>query len=260
MERTLTVAGLELFLQTKGAGRPLVVLHHDIGSQDWIPFYDALAQDHEVYVPDLPGYGRSARPAWARHPRDLAILMLQALEQLEVRRVTLVGLGFGGWVAAEMATMANDRVRSLVLASPFGIKPQQGEISDQMMLSHVDYVKLGFRDEAEFERHFAAEPSPELALCWDLNREMTARIAWKPYMFSHQLPHLLRGVQTPALVVWGEQDRVIPSACAELYVEALPAATRVMLKDTGHFIDLERPEELARLVGEHAPSHQKGDE
>jgi pimeloyl-ACP methyl ester carboxylesterase len=251
-ELTPTVAGLKLFLQTSGEGPPLLVLHHDIGSSSWLPFYEALAQSHAVYVPDLPGFGRSERPAWARHPRDLAILMLQLLDELGLHDTKLVGLGFGGWIAAEMATMAQNRFPSIVLVAPFGIKPDQGEILDQLMLSHVDYVKAGFRDDAEFERHFQNEPDPELSLCWELNREMTARLAWKPYMFSHQLPQLLRGVHTRTLVVWGDLDRIAPVECGSLFQEAMPNAELVVLPETGHFIEMERPEELADLITRHA--------
>jgi pimeloyl-ACP methyl ester carboxylesterase len=250
-ELTLTVSGLKLFLQSGGEGPPLLILHHDIGSPSWLPFYEALAQKHTVYVPDLPGFGRSERPAWARHPRDLAILMLQLLDELGLEDTRLVGLGFGGWVAAEMATMSQSCFSSLVLAAPFGIKPQQGEILDQVMLSHVDYVKAGFRDDADFEHHFQSEPDPDLSLCWELNREMTARLAWKPYMFSHQLPQLLRGVHIRTLVVWGELDRVAPVECGKLYLESMPNAELVVLPDTGHFIEMERPQELADLISRH---------
>jgi pimeloyl-ACP methyl ester carboxylesterase len=250
-EQTLTVAGLKLFLQTSGEGPPLLVLHHDIGSPSWLLFYEALAQNHAVYVPDLPGFGHSERPAWARHPRDLAILMLQLLDELGLEDTRLVGLGFGGWIAAEMATMAQSRFPSLVLAAPFGIKPLQGEILDQLMLSHIDYVKAGFRDDTDFEHHFQSEPDPDLSLCWELNREMTARLAWKPYMFSHQLPQLLRGVHRRTLVVWGELDRVAPVECGKLYLESMPNAELVVLPDTGHFIEIERPEKLADLITKH---------
>jgi pimeloyl-ACP methyl ester carboxylesterase len=250
-ELTATVAGLKLFVETAGEGSPLLVLHHDIGSPSWLPFCEALAQSHAVHVPDLPGFGRSERPAWARHPRDLGILIMQWLDEFGLEDTKLVGLGFGGWIAAEMATMAQSRFSSLVLAAPFGIKPEQGEILDQLMLSHVDYVKAGFRDDAEFERHFQSEPDAELSLCWELNREMTARLAWKPYMFSHQLPQLLRGVHTRTLVVWGDLDRVAPVECGRLFREALLNAELVVLPDTGHFIEMERPKELADLITRH---------
>ena len=60
---------------------------------------------------------------------------------------------------------------------------------------------------------------------WDIAREMCFRIAWKPYMYSQTLPHLLGGVRTPALVVWGDDDRIVPLSAAEVYAKSLPHAT-----------------------------------
>ena len=95
-EHTIEVAGLALRYLKGGAGTPVVVLHHSTGNPGWIPFYERLAERASVYVPDMPGYGQSARAEWAREPRDLAILLLQALRRLGLESPTLVGLGFGG--------------------------------------------------------------------------------------------------------------------------------------------------------------------
>jgi pimeloyl-ACP methyl ester carboxylesterase len=245
-----------LRLLAGGSGEALAVLHHDIGNSGWLPFHEALARRFAVHAFDLPGYGQSERPVWARHPRDLAIVMNQALDSLGIERLHLVGLGFGGWVAAEMATMCQQRLATLTLVGAFGLRPERGQILDQMMMSHVDYVKAGFRSDAEFERHHGAEPDEDLALGWDLNKEMTARLAWKPYMFSHQLRPLLAGVRVPALVVWGREDRVAPLECGEIYVATLPNARLVVLEDTGHLVEVERPDELADLIAQSAAARE----
>ena len=119
----MDVVGLNERLWEGGTGEPLLVVHHDIGNQGWTPFYAALAERFRVLVPELPGFGKSDRPAWARHPRDLAIILHLLLDKLEVDSATLVGLGFGGWIAAEMATMGQHRLRRLVLVGAMGIKP-----------------------------------------------------------------------------------------------------------------------------------------
>lgn len=251
-ERIVEVAGGGIRLFEDGSGDPLLVLHHSTGNIGWLPLYAQLAESFAVMVPDLPGYGESMRPTWAREPRDLAIIMNQLLDRLDVNQVVLVGLGLGGFIAAEMATMNQQRLSRLVLIGAAGIRPDEGDIADQMMMPHHDYLKSTFRDDESFEQHFGSEIPLETDEFWDFSREMTARIAWKPYMFNIRLPHLLAEVRTPTLLVWGEHDRVVPLECGRQYERALPNARLEVVEDAGHALEMEQPEALARLIASHA--------
>jgi pimeloyl-ACP methyl ester carboxylesterase len=184
-----------------------------------------------------------------RSVRDIAVVYQGLLAERDLHDVTLVGLGFGGWIAAEMATMTPRAFEKLVLVGAMGIKPERGEIADQALVSYIDYVRLGFADQAVYDRIFGVETATATLEQWDLNREMTFRIAWKPYMYNPTLPHLLGSVATPALVVWGSDDRVVPRECGERYVKALRHARLEIVDGAGHFVDMEKPEQLARLIG-----------
>jgi pimeloyl-ACP methyl ester carboxylesterase len=83
---------------------------------------------------------------------------------------------------------------------------------------------------------------------WDICREMSFRIAWKPYMYSQTLPHLLQTMPAPTLVVWGADDKVVPQSAGKRYVEVLPNAKLEVVKSCGHCIDMEQPETLAKLI------------
>jgi pimeloyl-ACP methyl ester carboxylesterase len=162
--------------------------------------------------------------------------------------VTLVGLGFGGWIAAEMATMSPSSIRRLVLVGAMGVKPVHGEIFDQAIVSYIDYARAGFEDQGAFDRLFGADPPTSLLEQWDLNREMTFRIAWKPYMYNPTLPLLLGGVQTESQIVWGRQDRIVPVGVGEQYARALAKSRLSVLDGAGHFLEMEQPEALAKLI------------
>jgi pimeloyl-ACP methyl ester carboxylesterase len=250
-ERTVQVAGLGVHILEEGKGEPLVVLHHSTGNTGWLPLYAKLAESFKVAVPDLPGYGQSERPDWARHPRDMAALTGGILDALELDRAHVVGLGFGGWIAAEYATVAGDRLSSLTLVGAPGIRPREGEIFDQMLVGWDEYVKTGFSSDEAFQKVFGEEVAEEIISLWDFSREMTARLTWRPWMFSSQLPHLLPLVQAPTLVVWGRHDRINPISIGEQYAEKIPNAKLEVLEKAGHRIDLEAPEDLARLVAKH---------
>ena len=247
-DSTMEAAGTKLHVSRAGKGRPVLVLHHETGTLDRLPFYDALAAQYDVLVPHHPGYSRSPRPEWMRSVRDIAVVYRGMLSDLNVQKVALVGLGFGGWIAAEMASMAPGDLSHLVLVGAMGLKPERGAIADQALVSYIDYVRLGFSDQSAFDRLFGAEPETGRLEHWDLNREMSFRIAWKPYMYNPTLPHLLGGITTPALVVWGRDDRIVPLECGEGYAKALPRARLVVLGGAGHFVEMEKPSELAELI------------
>ena len=78
-DSTVTVGGLPLRVLRKGSGAPLVYLHDSLGNIGWPPLFDDLASSFDVVVPDLPGFGGSQCPTWARSTRDIAILTAQLL-------------------------------------------------------------------------------------------------------------------------------------------------------------------------------------
>jgi len=247
-------AGIPLTLARAGSGRKVLVLHHDTGTPDWLPFYDALTERHEMLLPFHPGFGISPRQDWMRHPRDLAViyqaLLADEAASGEGPAPVIVGLGFGGWIAAEMASMAPAALHRLVLVGPMGIKPPTGDIMDQALVNYIEYARAGFHDQAKFDATYGAEPSVDQLEQWDICREMSFRIAWKPYMFSLTLPHLLGGVRCPALVVAGAEDRVVPPSAAEEYARRLSNARLETIAGCGHCVEMERPEILARLVND----------
>ncbi len=245
---TMELAGTKLHVMRAGRGRPVMVLHHETGTLDRLPFYDALAANYDVLVPHHPGYSRSERPEWMRSTRDIAVIYRGLLSELKVSNAVLIGLGFGGWIAAEMASMAPADLSKLVLVGAMGIKPPQGDILDLAITGYIDYARAGFHDQKAFDRVYGAEPSIDQLEMWDICREMSFRIAWKPYMYSQTLPHLLGSVRAPTQVVWGDDDKVVPLSAGKCYVEALPDASLEIVKSCGHCVDMEQPETLARMV------------
>jgi pimeloyl-ACP methyl ester carboxylesterase len=129
-----------------------------------------------------------------------------------------------------------------------GIQPQNGYIYDQFLIGAEAYVRHGFVDEGKFEAEFTAEPEYDQLDSWETNRSMVSRLGWKPYMFNHALPGLLRGVNVPARIIVGDADQVVPPECAELYRQALPNASIETMRGCGHAIDVEYPDALASAV------------
>ena len=233
--------------ETAGSGAALVFLHGATGPL-WSPFQDRLSDHYRVLSAHMPGFGRSTRISSDRSPRDLAITLLQALDRLDIGPVHLVGSDLGGWVAAEMATMHQSALASLVLVGAAGIRPREGLIHDPMMESHVDQMQQCFSTDQAFCELFGPEANKELIALWDASREMTARITWKPWMWSLELPAHLQGVATKTLVVACEKDRVMPRDCAEQYSTLLPNSSLTVLAGAGHAAEFECPDALVSVI------------
>ncbi len=247
-EETIEVGFGKVHLMKGGQGSPLLLFQDDIGSPGWLPFYDELSQRFTVYIPTHPGFGASERPEWMRSVRDMALTHLWLLNVLGLQTLPVVGLGFGGWVAAEMATMCQRQFERMVLIGAVGVQPPEGEIADQFLVSGEEYVKQCFHDPAKFEALYGKETTVDQREAWEINREMTVRVAWKPYMFNQALPILMGGVETPTLVVYSKEDAVVPVSCAHRYVASLANAKLHALDGCGHCMDVEKPQELADVV------------
>src|ERR1700760_2593907 len=116
------VAGTEIDVLSDGEGPRLTILHRDTGRGGWTDLHARLAKRFHVVAPSLPGYDASGRPDWLRDVTDLAAL-IRMLDDVssEGEADAWLGLGFGGWEAAELAAHSPARVAKLILHSPMGI-------------------------------------------------------------------------------------------------------------------------------------------
>ena len=248
---SVEACGGTVSFEQAGSGPPLLVLPRDNGHPPANALTDALAGSFTVSHAWLPGFHNAEPEAWEwlSNVRDLAMVLRRAVSRLGTGPTAVLGFGFGGWLAAEMAAMGPEQFSKLVLVNPMGAKPRAGFILDQFLISTEAYARAAFGNEENFEAVYGAEPDFEQLESWETDREMTSRLAWKPYMYDPSLPGLLVGVLTPTLIVRGGDDHVVPAECGEIFRDALPNA-RLETVAGGHALDLEQPERLGALVAE----------
>ena len=233
-----------------GSGPTLLWLHHSWGNPGALAIHQTLAENFTVVVPDMPGWGGSERPLWARSVRDIAILISQFANQVCADSFTLVGAGMGGYVAAEIACANSNSIKRLVLIGPAGQQPNVGEIKDQMMLSHRQYIEESFLNKENYVQHFGEEPAGDVRELWDHSREMTARVTWKPYMFNRRLGELLKNVGIPTHLIWGTGDTVIPVSVSEQFSASLKNSKTHVIEAAGHLVEIEQPTQVANIIKE----------
>lgn len=118
----------QIFWREVGQGVPIVLLHDTwSGGSDWLAAADILAGQYHCLMPDLLGFGESERPRLHYSVALEVDCLAEWLEALRLRRVYLVGVGVGAWVATSFALKHEEKVDGLVLLAPEGVKVGRGE-------------------------------------------------------------------------------------------------------------------------------------
>ena len=250
-ESTIQVGGTGVTLLRGGSGRPLLVLHEELGHPGWLAWHAELGQTHSLLLPVHPGFGALPRADWIAGVRDLAGFYSRMLREMNLGPVDVVGFSLGGWIAAEMAAADAGQFRRMALVAPTGVRPPEGEILDLFIVTARAYLDASVHD-ASATPEFAAlygEETPERFEAWEDARAESARLAWKPYMHNPSLPHLLEGVQgLPTLIIWGRDDRIVPLSAGEAYSRAIAGSELAVFDNCGHRPEIERaPEFVSRL-------------
>jgi pimeloyl-ACP methyl ester carboxylesterase len=247
---TITLAGVDIDLWEGGDGPPLLFLHGAGGFRPGLPYLDLLGRHRRIIAPSHPGFGRSALADWMDRPDDIAHLYLELLDRLNVPRLDIVGTSFGGWIAAELATMQPHRPRRLVLVAPAGLKTGSREELDipDMFAQPADAVqRMLYVDPDKFRVDPAAMSDEDLRIMLR-NRESFALFAWEPYLHNPKLPHRLHRVTCPTLFLRGAHDGLISAEYLTRYAALLPRARIVTLPDAAHVPQQEQPDSFAAAV------------
>lgn len=244
-----SVGDVPIRLQEEGAGRPVLLLHGGAGPVSVAGFARRLAEHAGVRVvaPTHPGWDGTPRPEGLTSVPALAELYDALLEQLGLEEVTVIGNSLGGWIAAELAVGRPATVARLVLVDAVGIEVPEHPIPDFFALAPAEVAARSWFDPTR-------APLPDLAALSPAAREVFAgnRAALALYGGSMQdatLLSRLAAVNVPALVVWGEADRIVDVDYGRAYAAAISGARFEVLPTSGHLPQLETPDALLGVLG-----------
>ncbi len=246
----VSVAGVELEVLRRGTGNPLLLLHGFQHIDPRLPVVDLLARDAQLIAPSHPGFGRSSRPADFGTVYDLVHLYLGLLDTLPQGPLTLMGLSFGGWLAAEVAVKAGRRIDKLILVDALGIKVSDRETPDILDVFNAhpqDVIARSWHDPQTFAPRYDDMEDDEL-VTRARNWETLARYGFHPYMHNPQLKRWLSSIKARTLVLWGASDGVVKPAYGEAYARLIPGARFESIANAGHHPEIEQPEALAARV------------
>lgn len=250
-ETTADIAGTTLSLVRGGSGKPLLILHEELGYPGWMTWNEELAKDHELIIPLQPGFGKTPKLDWIRSYRDLGGFYSILLREMKLDPIDVIAFSAGGFAAAEMAASDPKIFSRMILVAPMGLKPTEGEILDVFPLTIRSLLRRTVADIAtpEFGKIYGGEMTPEQFEAFEDARAESARIGWEPYMHNPSLPYLLAGAKNlPTLLVWGDKDEVVPKGCIDAYQKALPQAKVAVINNVGHRPEIENSGEFVRVV------------
>jgi pimeloyl-ACP methyl ester carboxylesterase len=249
---TIDLAGRATVVMSGGEGPPFVYLHSSVGeSVRWLPFYQAWARNFTVYVPTHPGFGKSGGLDQIDTIEDLAFHYVELFDALGLGEIILGGVSLGGWIAAELAVRWPERVKKLWLSGTPGMWVEEQPLPDlfRVMAQPAKLRELLFHDpnDAIAKLIIADEPDDERRVAGYQAMTALARVVWdRPY--SPKLPARLRRVTCPTLLLWGEDDKLVPPAYGEAYRKYLPQAQWHTIPRCGHLGMFEKEGEFVEAV------------
>lgn len=255
-EEITHIAGTDLAIVKGGKGKPLLILHEELGYPGWMSYHQELAKDRTLIIPIQPGYGKSPRVEQIRDVRDLGLFYNWVLNEMNLAPIDVIGFSLGGWTAAEMAVANSKIFRKMVLVAPLGIKPPEGEILDIFAITIGTQINATVYDAAatpEFRKLYGGERTPEQFEAFEEARTESARIAWDPILHDPVLPYFLQGVKgLPTQLVWGREDATVPVSAAAAYQAALrnTDVKLTVFDKCGHRPEIEKSAEFVKLVRE----------
>ena len=252
------VEGLRIRYARRGADRgvPVLFIHGYGGDLDnWLFNIDAIGERSPVIALDLPGHGQSAVALPGTSVSALATFVARFMESLGVEKAHLAGHSVGGAIASRLAVTQPERVATLTLIGSAGF-------GDEVNTGYTEgFVAASSRRElkAVLEKLFADPGAVTRQMVDDVLKykrldgvgELLARLGEGLFAGGRQQekPGLqLAGTGKPVLVIWGRDDQVIPSSHA---THAPPSATVEILDNAGHMVQMERANDVNRLIQRH---------
>jgi pimeloyl-ACP methyl ester carboxylesterase len=248
---TVTVNGFPTRIWRQGSGPKIGFLAGFGGLPRWIPFLDELSRTRTVIVPSLPGFpgGDLGHTVLDSH-LDWLLAVREILDLADLAGADLAGSSVGAALALDVAALWPASVRKLALVAPFGLFDETNPPTDPWA-QRTDAVAGLMCANPDTWTALKATPENANSVEWPIEQvranEAAARIFWP--LGNTRLEKRLRLVQAPTLLLWGEQDRIMPRAYADTFAATITGPVTIKtIATAGHLAELDQPTTVAREV------------
>jgi pimeloyl-ACP methyl ester carboxylesterase len=244
IQNRMNVAGFDVRVWSGGSGAPLVWLHGFEHHPGDAPYLQRLAGQRHVLAPEHPGFGGSSGFDRLTDLQDLILYYRALIEGWARGPVDLIGHCFGGMLAAELAVLAPQLVRRLVLVDPYGLWLDADPLPDPFLLAPPALAAVKWADPANASLETNAfDPTlgDTAGEYRTINLTAASKFMWPlpDRGLARRLPYLT----APTLVIHGEADRLTPPSYGAAWAAAIPHAGAAVIPAAGHLpmVEAEAP-------------------
>ena len=254
-ENFITIDGNKIRYLEFGKSKHTLTLIHGLGAsaERWLGIIPTLAEHYRIIVPDLVGFGYSDKPAVDYTPEFFTDFLAKFFEALDINGVHMIGSSLGGQIAVDFTSAHDDFVKKLILVSPSGMMKHSTSALDVYIMAAL------FPNENNAKRAFTAMEHSGKKIDNRIIRGFVERMklpnAKRAFMStllglkeSDIITAKLKNIMTPTLLVWGENDPVIPIKYADMFVSSMHDCKLHVIAKCGHTPYVQYPDKFSSIV------------
>lgn len=254
-EKYVGVRGNKVRYLEEGKAKESLVLLHGLGgmADRWLPVIPFLSEKFRVVAPDLVGYGYSDKPQVDYTPELFTKFVLDFVDELSLRKISIMGTSLGGQIAAECAAIGNQSVNKIVMVTPAGIMKESTPVLNAYTMAALypthETVKAAY-EMMMGEKKEVREQTIDNFIS-NMSRPNAKMVFLSTLLGLKNSPVItekLRLIKIPVLIVWGSNDKMIPVKYAKEFASAIKNCNLVVMNGCGHTPYEERPDEFSKLV------------
>jgi len=243
------------YIEAGSNSKRVLVLIHGLGAsaERWEHVIPELSKKYTVIAPDLPGFGYSDKPSLDYTPQFFAEFLSDFLETIGINRCSMIGSSLGGQIVAEYAMTYHKKIENIILVSPAGVMkhltPALEAYATAALYPNPDTVSYAFQMMSGID-----EEVPVNVIDDFIERMMmpNAKMAFMSSLLGLKnadiINHRLVNISASALVIWGENDPVIPIKYANDFVTSLKDCQYIKMQNCGHTPYVEDPKRFTDSV------------
>lgn len=235
----------------KGRGKRLGYFAGFGGLPKWTPFLDRLAETRRVIAPSLPGFPGGAPSEPLDSMLDWVLAAGDVFDAAGLEGADLIGASIGGALAAEVAAVWPGAIGRLVLIAPFGLFDEAAPVADVFAQPPGNTTGV-LTAKPDALREFFAPPQGVDPRDWEIQtlraNVASAAVLWPlgDTRLARRLPRIL----ADTLILWGDNDRVIPSVYAKRFAAGVGGKSKTqIIRGAGHMVEFDQPNAAAKAVG-----------